>query len=68
VDDIRDIVVSLLFIVCIPIIGLIDYILFREYVKCPKCNVIMVKWYSFIVPTTIEVLLFFSGIFIGGLR
>jgi hypothetical protein len=36
----------LLLFLSIPIIGFVDYILFRKLTKCEKCGNEMAKWYS----------------------
>lgn len=47
-------------------ISYIDYLVFNRWWKCDKCNAQNTNWYMWIVPTTLEILLFLAGIIIGG--
>ena len=50
----------------IPLIGIIDWILFRKYLICELCHKRpCLKWYSFIIPTALEVFCVFVGYVIG---
>jgi len=46
-------------------IAIIDYFCFRDWFKCENCHYSRVKWYNWLLPTTLEILLFLSGIAIG---
>lgn len=48
-------------------IAVIDWIILGEWFRCEECGHKAGKWYSWIIPTTLEVLLFLSGIAIGGM-
>ena len=56
----------LLLFLAIPLIAIVDYLLFSKWLKCDKCGYQLNKWYNFIVPTFIEITLFLAGITIGG--
>ena len=48
------------------IIGVIDWILFSWALKCPVCkDNIKVRWWWFIVPTMLELMMFVIGYTIG---
>ena len=47
------------------VIGIIDYLLFQKWLECEICGHKSSKWYSFIIPTFIEIILFLAGIGIG---
>jgi len=55
----------ILLFLSIPIIAFVDYLLFCKWLRCDKCFHEINKWYAFIIPTFIEVLLFLFGIAIG---
>jgi hypothetical protein len=46
-------------------IAYLDYIIFSNYIKCDNCGYKVSKWYSFMLPSLIEMLLFLSGIGLG---
>ena len=48
-----------------PLIAFFDWVLFRKYLKCEKCGYVEERWYSFLVPTFIEVLCLFVGTLVG---
>lgn len=55
-----------LLFLCVPIIGLVDYFIFANLYRCPCCGSnSFFSWYSFIIPTFIECVLFLAGIAIG---
>lgn len=55
----------LMLILMIPVIGLVDYLLFRKLAKCPKCGYGVAEWHSYIIPTFIEVMMFLAGVAVG---
>ena len=56
-------IVMLLF--SIPLVGILDYLIFGKWLKCEKCGYKSKIWYSYMLPTFIEVTLFFMGYLIG---
>lgn len=60
--------ITILIVIClIPFIAYLDYHLFSKYAKCPHCKEVIIekKWHLYIVPTTIEMLMFIGGIAVG---
>lgn len=46
-------------------IAFFDFIIFRKWTACIKCGHEADKWYNFLLPTVLEILLFLAGIGIG---
>lgn len=46
-------------------IAYIDYLVMNRWWKCDNCGAQNTHWYMWIVPTTLEFLLFIAGIYIG---
>ena len=46
-------------------IAIIDYLLLSEWTKCENCNHKMKKWFNWLLPSVLEILLFLAGIAIG---
>lgn len=47
------------------VIGIFDYLMFNRWAKCDKCGYQNNLWYHWILPTFIELALFYVGILIG---
>jgi hypothetical protein len=53
---------------CIPsciAIGYIDYLVLNKWTACDKCGFTNDKWYTWVLPTFLEIVLFLCGIAIG---
>jgi uncharacterized membrane protein SirB2 len=46
-------------------IAVIDYFVMKDWNKCSACGHVSDRWYNWLLPTVLEVLLFLSGIAIG---
>lgn len=48
------------------IIGMLDYLVFAPRVRCPICEEkLIVKWWWFIIPTFLELMMLVAGYVIG---
>lgn len=45
-------------------IAFIEYVLLKKFVMCEKCGY-KLEWYRFVMPCTLETLLFLAGVAIG---
>lgn len=55
---------EILIFLSIPVIALIDSIILGKHLACEKCGTGK-DWKYYIVPTTLEILIFLAGITIG---
>lgn len=55
----------LILLLSVPFIDLIDWIIFGKWAICERCGVKINKWYNYLLPSLIEILLFFIGFAIG---
>jgi len=55
------------FVLVVLDIGLIDYLLFYKYSRCPYCNKHTAEWFSYLPATVIELLMFVGGILFGAM-
>jgi len=58
--------VYLSLLLMIPLIGIIDYALFKKYLRCEHCGKEINGITDFIVPTALEFLFFIAGVVVGG--
>jgi hypothetical protein len=57
-------IISTLFY-AIPFIAIFDWIVFQKWTMCENCGHKLNKWYNYLLPTALEVLLFYAGIILG---
>jgi len=53
------------FVLIVLNIGLLDYLLFYKWSKCPYCNKHTATWSSYIPATFLELSMFIGGIYVG---
>lgn len=63
------IVIGLISINAIIIISIIDYWIFKKWIKCENCGYTDSHWYFYLPANILEMFFFITGIFLGmGLR